>query len=207
MKQTTLHILLMAGLLSVTACNDAQKNGAKDAADSVMAKVDTMAADVKQGAEKAADKVGNAFNSNPDSSFVVRASLDNAMELRLLQAGWDNGTDKELKAHAKMMITDHKKLAANVKAYATKKGYVLPDNDMGKADDELATLSKKTKGKEWDKEWTDALTKGHKDAVDMFEDSQNGVKDQELRDMIAATLPTLRSHLEMMKGLQEKLAK
>ncbi len=207
MKQTALHILLAAALLSVTACNDTQKNGAKDAADSLMAKADTLGNKIKEGAEKAADKVESAFNSSPDSNFVVKASLDNAKELRLLQAGWDNGTDKGLKAHAKMMITDHKKLAANVKAYATKKGYILPDNDMGKADDDLATLSKKTKGKEWDKEWTDMLTKGHKDAVDMFEDSQNGVKDQELRDMIAATLPTLRSHLEMMKGLQDKMAK
>lgn len=207
MKQTALHILLAAALLSVTACNDTQKNGAKDAADSLAAKADTLGNHIKEGAEKMADKVDNAFKGTPDSNFVVKASLDNAKELRLLQAGWDNGTDKELKAHAKMMIADHKKLAANVKAYATRKGYVLPDNDMGKADDELATLGNKTKGKEWDKEWADALTKGHKDAVDLFEDSQNGVKDQELRDMIAATLPTLRSHLEMMKGLQEKLAK
>ncbi|MCW3120548.1 MAG: hypothetical protein JWQ38_40 [Flavipsychrobacter sp.] len=207
MKQTTLHILLVAAMLSVTACNDVQKNGANDAADSVMAKVDTLAADIKEGANKVADKVNNAINGNPDSNFVVKAALDNSKELRLLEAGASNGTDKELKAHAKMMITDHKKLAANVKAYATKKGYVLPEGDNGKADDELATLSKKTKGKEWDKEWTDALTSGHKDAVDMFEKAQNDVKDQELKDMITATLPTLRSHLDMMKGLQNKMGK
>jgi putative membrane protein len=207
MKRTGLHILLVAGLLSVTACNDTQKNGAKDAADSLAAKADTLGNNIKEGAEKMADKVDNAFHGTPDSNFVVKASLDNAKDIRLLQAGWDNGTDKELKAHAKMMIADHKKLATNLKGYATKKGYVLPDSDMGKADDELATLSRKTKGKDWDKEWTDALRKSHKDAIDMFEDSQNGVKDQELRDMITATLPTLRSHLEMMKGLQDKLEK
>jgi len=197
----------MAGMLSICACNNADSNKAKDAADSLATKVDTVTSDVSREASKVANKVENDLYPNPDSNFVVKASLDNNKELRLLEAGVANGTDKDLKAHAKMMIADHKKLGAGVKAYAAKKGYYPPEGDNGKADDELATLKNHTKGADWDKEWTDALTSGHTDAVDMFEKAKDKVKDPELQAMITNALPTLHAHLDMMKQLQDKLKK
>jgi putative membrane protein len=205
MKLTTLSILLLTGMVSVTSCNNNEANKTGETTDTTSKT--SVTEEVKQGAENVANKVENAFKGNADSNFVVNASLDNNKELRLLQAGADNGTDKELKAHAKMMITDHKKLGAEVKEYASKKGYVLPEGDNGKADDELGTLQKKTKGKDWDKEWTDALVSGHRDAIALFESNQNNVKDAELKTMITNALPTLHKHMDMVKNLQDKMGK
>jgi len=206
---TKLHILLIAGMLSITACNNSGNNGTQNMADSAVAKVDTVMHDVKQGAEDAAAKVENAVisSNNPDSNFLVKACLDNNKELKLLQAGVDNGTSKELKAHAKMMIGDHKKLAAKVKDYAAKKNYILPDGDNGKSDDEMSKLNSKTKGADWDKEWTDALTSGHQDAINMFETEKDNAKDPDLKTLVADALPTLHAHLDMMKQLQDKMKK
>ena len=206
-KLTTLYTLLITGLVSLNACNNTDSAKTKNWADSAATTVDSALHDVKQDAKMAVAKVENMENSNPDSNFVVKASLDNNSEIRLLQAGIDNGTDKELKAHAKMMIADHKKLGAGVKKYATKKGYILPDNDNGKADGELATLNKKNKGMDWDKEWVGALISGHNEAIDLFENAKGKVKEQELKSMITSALPTLHAHLNMMLQLQDKMGK
>jgi len=131
--------------------------------------------------------------------------MDNAMELKVLQAGMDKGTSKELKAHAKMMIADHKKLGAKVKAYADKKSYSVPMDDNGKADDALSSIDKNSAGKDWDKAWADKMVDAHQNAISLFEKYATTVKDPELQNMITDALPTLRSHLEMVKNLQSSL--
>ncbi len=203
------HILLVAALLTAGACNNSGSSttSTTDSSSTVSARMDTAMKDVKQGAENAANDVKNAIDGNPDSNFVVKATVANMEELKVLQAGWDNGTDKELKAHAKMMIADHKKLGAKVKDYSGKKSYTLPDNDGGKGDDDLTALNKNTKGKDWDKAWVDKMVDGHNDAISLFEKYQDKVKDPDLKSMITDALPTLHSHLDMMKQLQDKMGK
>ena len=203
----TLHYLLIAGLLSVTACNNSQTNQASNMVDSAAAKADTMAANVKTDVQNAASDVRDAMVHNPDSSFAVKAAATNMAELKVLQAGIDNGTGKDLKSHAKMMMADHKKLGAGMKAYADKKGYTLPADDGGKGDDAIAMINKSNKGADWDKAWVDHMVSAHEDCISMFEKGQKDVKDDELRTMITNALPTLHSHLDMMKGLQDKMGK
>ena len=206
MKKNTLHLLLIAGLLSLGACNNSGSSSTSTS-DSVATKVDSAVATVKQGAQNVANDIKNAVDGNPDSNFVVKATKANMEELKILQAGWDNGSSKDLKAHAKMMIADHKKLGASVKAYSDKKSYTLPADDNGKGDDAVASLNKNTKGADWDKAWVDKMVEGHNDAISLFEDYQNKVKDPDLQKMITDALPTLHSHLDMMKQLQDKMSK
>ena len=202
---TAFTLFLIAVILSVSGCNNATTNKAKDLADSAATRIDSTVQDVRQDAKMTAAKAESMMSSNPDSDFVVKASLDNAMEIRLLQAGIDNGSGKLLKADAKSLITDHKRLGASLKAYAGKKGYILVNGDNGKADDELATLNKLNKGPDWDKELDTALVSGHHKAIDLFEKARDNVKDSELKDMINDALPTLQAHLDMMLQLQGKL--
>jgi putative membrane protein len=208
---TTLSILLLAGVLACSGCNDADRQKANDiandAADSLQTKTDTAISAVKAEANKMADQAELMLKGNPDSIFVVRAALDNNMEIRLLQAGVNNGTDQQLVEHAKMMLADHKQLGDQVSRYAAGKGYILVDGDHGKADEELATLSKKNKGSDWDKEWVSALTSGHKAAISLFEKGRDNVKDPELKNMIVSALPNLRSHLDMVEQLRDRMGK
>ena len=203
--RTTLQFLLIASLLATAACNNEQTAKTENMADTVAARVDTMAKNVKQDAQNVANEVKDDLSGNVDSNFVVKASVANMTELKVLQAAWDNGTSKELKAHAKMMIADHKKLGTGMKAYATKKGYVIPDND--KSDDVLNNINKSSKGNDWDKAWVDHMVSAHEDAISLFEKGQNNVKDAELKTMITNALPTLHAHLDMMKQLQDKMGK
>ena len=197
-NKAKLHTMIVAGLLSLSACSNSTttSSSTSDSTTSMTTKVDTAMSHAEQGAKNVVNDVKDAVNGNADSNFVVKAAVDNAMELKVLQAGWDKGTDKELKNHAKMMIADHKKLGAAVKAYADKKSYVLPVDDNGKADDALSSIA-----------WTDKVTDAHKDAISMFEKGQSDVKDPELKNIIAGALPTFRSHLNMMQQLQDKMGK
>jgi len=206
-NSNTLRILMFAGLLSAAACNNSGNNSTSNMADSAMAKVDTAGQKIKEGAEAVANDVKNAMSSNVDSNFVVKFTAANMEEMRILQAGLDNGTDKELKMHAKMMMADHKKLGDKVKAWAAKAGYPLPDNDNGKGDNAVADLGKNNKGADWDKAWIDKMISGHEDAISLFENNQNSVKDADLKALITDALPTLHAHLDMMKKLKDKLNK
>ncbi len=206
-KSTTLRILLFACLLSASACNNSGSTSTGNMADTVVSKVDSAAENIKRDAQNAANDVKSTFATNPDSNFVVKATIANMEELKILQAGWDKGTDKELKAHGKMMIADHKKLGEKVKKYASDKGYILPADDNGKGDDAICSLDKNNKGIDWDKAWTNKMVGGHEDAVNLFENNQNTVKDPDLKALITDALPTLHTHLDMMKKLQSKLGK
>jgi putative membrane protein len=198
---TKMSALGVCAFLFFTACNN-NSNTSETKSDSSSSTMET----VRQDAKNAAAEVKEAFTKNDDSDFVVKAALANNTELKMLEAGEKMGANKELKAHAKQMMADHKKLGASVAAYASKKGYALPADDEGKSQDKLNSMKGK-KGLDWDKAWTDDMLSAHEDAVSLFDTNSGKVKDDELKKLISDALPTLRMHRDMMKQLQDKLKK
>jgi putative membrane protein len=174
---------------AVTSCNNSGNSPMTDSTATLGEKISAMA-----------DSTKAALTPDPNKSFVQDASTDNTRELAWLQAGVDHGTSRELKAHAKMMIADHKQLADQLAGYASAKGIELPATDTAG----VASLSEKP-GKDWDKAWTDKMVSAHKDAIDKFEHAQNSVTDPDLKAIIDKTLPTLRKHYDMVKGMQDKM--
>ena len=218
MKQATLKHFVIGCMLATTlgSCGGNESGGAATDSSSTTGLSDT-GSDISNTAKNMGDKMNGTVDtlagkmnsifsgSNPDSSFVLSAGTQNEDEMKLLQAGIDKGTSAELKAHAKMMLADHKKMGQEVKAYAGKKKYATMSPSDSKAADELKDINTHTVGKDWDKAWTDKLVDGHEKTVSLFEKSQNNVKDSVLNGMITKTLPTLHSHLTMVQGLQTSL--
>ncbi len=191
MKRIILSSLLLSSLSLLPSCGNGNGNTNNDTA-TVGEKIDMAADSVKAAAN-------NVVNPNPDEDFLKDVSKANAHEILMLQDGIDKGTNKELKAHAKMMLADHKKVDADLKAYAAKKNFVLP-TDTPDPDDITAAA-----GKDWDKAWVDEMVDGHDKTINRFEKAQTDVKDDELKTWIMNTLPTLRHHMDMVKGLQDKM--
>jgi putative membrane protein len=207
MKQTnTLFALSICALLGATSCNNAgnKTTGSSDTV-STTTTMDSSA-NAAPPAQSIASEARDAMVHNPDSNFVVKATMANLEEMALIQAGMEKSASSELKAHAKMMMADHKKLGEKVKAYSAKMNYVLPDNDGGKSADDMSKLGS-NKGADWDKAWTDMMVDKHIDAISMFEKGQMDVKDGMLKSMIGDALPTLHKHLDMMKMMQDKMKK
>jgi putative membrane protein len=139
-------------------------------------------------------------DANKDQDFVTDVVKANRHEIMMLKNGIANGTNKTLKSDARKMLADHEKVNTDLVAYAGKKNIALPDADTTMKDD----ISAKP-GKDWDKAWTDDMVEGHQKTITRFEKGQQEVGDQDLKDWITKTLPTLHAHLDMMQQLQTSM--
>jgi putative membrane protein len=202
LNRNTLLQLSLALALCLAACNGASNSGG--VADSTADKMKSAEGKVEEAASQASTAVKEALKSNPDSSFVTDVAAGNMEEIVVLQAGMDKGSNKTLKAHAKMMLKDHESLKKSLADYAGKHGYTLPADDGGAGQKDVDNMNGKA-GAEWDKAWTSFMFDAHEKVIGKFEGAKGQMKDDELKTMITATLPTLHSHLDMMKSLQEKL--
>lgn len=140
--------------------------------------------------------------SERDQDFVTDVLEENAKEMAWLRAGMNMGTDAQLKADAQHMMTDHEKMDKDMKAYAAKKNI-----DLSNLDTTVTVDLNESKGNDWDEEWADEMEDKHEALVKKFEKAENKVHDAELKTMITSTLPTLRSHLDMARKLDDKLEK
>ena len=183
-------LLMMSAALS---CNDGTQNKMESTADSLASKVEN-------GMDNMANRVDSMVNKNADEDFLSEAVEANTLELRALMQGQQKG-GKEVKTHASHMISDHKKLGEEVKAYIAKKNITLTDVDTAEADNDLGN---RAAGNDFDKAWADKMVNDHEKVLNMFKDAQDDVKDAELKDMITKAIPTLQSHLEMAQQLQGK---
>lgn len=187
-----ISFLFLSGSILLGACNTQTGQKVENAMDTAGQKI-----------ENAVDTVKANIQENRDEDFVQDVIKANAGEIHLLTLAEQKGTNKELKSHAKMMLADHKKLADQMQEYAKKKNITanIDSNDM------KSSFDTDKPGADWDKNWTDKMVDAHQNTIDKFEKKEKNAKDEELKNMVSATLPTLRSHLNMMKELQAKLQK
>lgn len=191
------------GNSSSSSSSDSTKMGAM--ADAAKEKLKTAEGSVEEAANKTTSSVEESMARNPDSTFVEEVMTANNEEISLLQAGMDKATSKDLKSTAKMMIADHKGLKEKLEKFAAKNNYPVT-GDQGNAQKEIDDMASKS-GNDWDKAWAEKMFNAHEKAIGKFEGAKNNVKIAELKSLIETTLPTLRSHLEMVRNLQAKLNK
>src|SRR4051812_29510585 len=120
--------------------------------------------------------------------------------------------NKEVKAFAQQMVTDHSGVNKQAKALAKKLKVKPQDNDTSKSlkqggKDNIKKL-KGMKGAEFDKAYVDNEVAYHQavlDAVDktLIPSAQNA----ELKDLITKVRPAIEAHLEHAKKLQASLGK
>ena len=201
-----LHYLLVIIPMSVLtfSCSNTESGSTTttDSTTTMNEKMKETGNDIKDAANNAATEVKEAVSGNTDSNFVVKATVANQNEIIMLQEGMKLGTSKDLKAHAKMMLADHTKLQTKMEAYAKAKNYPVMDKE--KAAKELSKISDKA-GNDWDKAWANRMVDDHKNCIDLFEKASGNVKDAELKAMVDNTLPTLKSHLDMVTTFRDNL--
>lgn len=146
---------------------------------------------------------------NKDANFVSWAMADNEAELDLVRIGKMKLTDSELKAHAGVMETDHGNVGQQLADYASKKGIKLADNDAAHANDTIQDniddLADYASGVNFDKAWLEKAIDAHEDAIAEYKKAGSDVKDQELKDWISRTIPSLQSHLDKLRGIQDRM--
>ena len=160
------------------------------------------------------NRSANSMNSNSMSStangntavvqdnFWAKAAQGGMAEVELGKLALQKSTNADVKKFAQMMVTDHTKANDELKSLAAKKNVTLP-TDLGSHKSTLDDLNGKT-GADFDKAYVEAMVDDHETDVALFEDNTDN-SDPDIKAFATKTLPTLKSHLETIKGIQSKV--
>jgi putative membrane protein len=141
--------------------------------------------------------------ASSDVDFMKKAALGGMLEVKLGNEAANRATRPEVKAFASHMVTDHTKINGQLKDLAAKKNVILPtqlDDEHSKMMTNLLKLS----GPQFDDRYMKAMVEDHEKDVKEFQRMANDAKDPDLKQWVAATLPTLTSHLEMAREVEGK---
>lgn len=183
-----LTLLLAAGMF-VASCGDNSKSTTTDTSD-------TLSANDKM--TTTTEPVTTAPSADQD--FINTVVTANTKEIAWMYAGIDKGSTKELQDHARMMLTDHKKMEADVKGLVTSKNWTAPTVDTTNE----VTINDK-KGKAFDKAWSEKMVQDHVNLIANLKKGQTDVKDEELRTLITKSIPVVQGHLDMVKKMNDKM--
>jgi putative membrane protein len=131
-----------------------------------------------------------------DEQFMLKAANGGMMEVQAGKWAHEHAMSEDVKMLGHHMMEDHQKASDQLKELAIKKKVTLPDSVDNDTQEKIKKLSEK-KGKDFDKEYTSMMISDHKDNIKLFEDASNNAKDPDLKSWAAATLPTLKMHLDM----------
>lgn len=186
MKPSFMHVILVsASIMCATACNSNHHEDTKDVA------------------EEHNEAKFNNTDSERDAQFLVNAAEVNLEEIQLGQLAQQRSTMPDIQSLGKMMYEGHTKSLAELTNLAKKKLVTIPAAPTDKAQDAYKKLNDKS-GNYFDKEYTDMMVKGHKEAIEKFENYIKDSKDADIKEWATATLKDLRLHLDHSLTCEKK---
>jgi len=147
----------------------------------------------------------DATVNSTDKSFIENAYQDGLREVQMGKLGEGKTANTDVKAFAEKMVTDHSVANGELKALAASKKVDVPADPSLLSQGRVKLLDMKS-GADFDKAFVDDMVTDHKKAVDSFEKATNSA-DPDVKAFAAKTLPTLKAHLSMAEGLQNKVGK
>jgi putative membrane protein len=138
-----------------------------------------------------------------DSMFMTHAAADGMAEVQMGQMALQKTSDPKVKQLAQRIVEDHTAANGKLRALAQQKQVTLPSAPMKDAQDKAATMNSMD-GAKFDQAWAAAMVDDHQKAVKMFSNETTQTQDADVRTFAQATLPTLKTHLEMAQQLQNQ---
>ena len=188
----------------LASCGNSE-NTSTTTTDSNVDSKSVMAAEPPVDSAVGAGSTNTAATGMTDQDFVTRASSMNVAEVAAHKAAQTHATMADVKMHAKHMLTDHEKMGNEMKALATQKNMTLSTEPPADKKQMLDDMNANKKGKDWDMAYINAQVADHQEAISLFESGSASVKDADLKALIDKTLPTLRTHLQMVQDAQSKM--
>lgn len=150
-----------------------------------------------------AKATGPTTISKDDMEFLGKAAQVDMTEIQAAAIAANRGLTVQTKAFANLMTTDHSGNSNDLHALAANKGVMLPTRLDSKHQDELDDLQKVDTAK-FDAAYAEAMEKGHKDAVDLYQKVASKSKDADIRMFARINLPIIQQHLDLAKRMSEK---
>jgi putative membrane protein len=142
--------------------------------------------------------------SDDDKKFLTKVSQADVDEIKLSELAQQKATNPAVKAFANKMVTEHKKMSANLKPFADSWGISAPsgvDEDAQKEWDKLNGLS----GADFDKEYIDQMVSDHTKALDAYTDEAKDTKDKKFQAAVIKNKTMIAAHKNMAYDLKKKL--
>ncbi len=198
---------LAAGLVAVgalAACNSSKRNADSD--QSQAASADTSAAAHSTSAAPAAAPQGGLSDAN------IVALLDGANKADSSSGALaaKKATDAEVKAFARLMMSEHHALRAAGQALAKQLGVEpkAPERDplAPYVANEMKTLQSTAKGAEFDRTYIDNEVSVHQAVLDLANQARVTTQTPQLKELIEKATPVIRKHLDQATAIQKRLS-
>ncbi|MFD0940751.1 DUF4142 domain-containing protein [Pedobacter boryungensis] len=151
-----------------------------------------------------ADTTGAMATTEDDREFAGKAAVGGMAEVEFGKIALSKSTNAEVKAFADMMVNDHGKANAELKTIATSKNMALPTSLDEEHTKKMNDLNKLT-GRDFDKEYVNAMVDGHKKTLDLMEKEAKDGKDAELRAFASKTAPIVKAHLDKIQKISDSM--
>ncbi len=143
---------------------------------------------------------GDQVVTGGDLAFMNDAAPGGMAEVALGRLALKQAASPEVKQFAEQVIADHSKAGEELKQLAQQKQVMLPqavNPTHQEAMDKLSRLS----GATFDRAYVKAMVENHMKDVTAFESVAKGAVDADVKAFAVKTLPTLRVHLEEIRGI------
>ena len=147
---------------------------------------------------------GSAMVDQETMDFVNKAATGGMMEVELGKLAEEKASSQQVKDFGKMMVDDHTAVNNNFKNITSKKSIELPVSVTDDQRKDIDNLSKKS-GRDFDKAYVDMMVKDHKDDLKEFKEAEGKVADNDIKNFITSTLPTLQKHLDAIQAIKSKM--
>ena len=134
-----------------------------------------------------------------DTEFVKKATEGGMREVEAGKLASEKASNAEVRAFAKMMVDDHSKSNAELKALVSMQSPTPAQKPSAEA-----TLGGLT-GAAFDRAYMTKMVNDHQATIQLFEAEVRDGKDEALKKWASEKLPTIRGHLEKARALQAKI--
>lgn len=193
MRKALLMGAAAAAALSLAACNKQERTDA------------TAGAQVNAAQDAAAGPVGQmsaaTIGSNDTGSFVSNAGQSNMYEIEAGKIAQTRSKNADIKAFAKMMVTDHTALTNEMKPLIAAAGQT-PPAALDERRQGLIDNLKAAADADFDKVYVEQQVNAHEEALTLMQGYSGNGGDAGLKAAAAKTAPKVQAHLDKIKGMQ-----
>jgi putative membrane protein len=151
------------------------------------------------------DQGSRRMLASADTAFALKAAQGGLAEVRLGKLAAGKAASPDVKAFGQHMVDDHTKANEQLKSVAQEERMTLPadvNHEQQATYDQLSKLS----GAEFDRAYVKAMVSDHQEDVKDFTKEVKSGQDAKIKAFASQILPVLEQHLEMIKGIRDKLS-
>ncbi len=147
---------------------------------------------------------GDKIVTGGDLAFMNDAAPGGLAEVELGRLAEKRALTPAVRKFAQQMIADHSRAGEKLQALAKQKNVKLPPGVLPKAKQTKEALEK-LKGIEFDRAYVKAMVEVHEKDVAAFDAVAKNATDADVKKFAAATVPTLRHHLKMIRAIAQSV--